>query len=258
MPRPAASSPPRPRLFRKSSAAYATGTIGFAGFEMPPSPSMPCCSPDMRRSLRLAGMAVAGGRRTSVGVADHVWAGRRATLDRVGAPWLPGYEHSSPVRIGNAAAGQFQLDVYGEVIDAMHESRKGGIERDEASWYLQRALLDFSGVGLAQAGPGDLGSPRAAPAVHPFEGHGLGRVRPRGPAARRARPRGARSSAGKRCGMRSTPRYLRTDGASASRPSRSPTARTNSTRPSCRCRLSAFCPPPTRASSQRLTRSAAS
>ena len=42
-------------------------------------------------------------------------------------PWLPGYEDSRPVRIGNAAHGQLQLDVFGEVMDALHQARKGGL-----------------------------------------------------------------------------------------------------------------------------------
>ena len=59
------------------------------------------------------------------------------------ADWLPGYENSAPVRIGNAAAGQLQLDVYGEVIDALQLSCKSGLHDDEHTWGLQKALLGF-------------------------------------------------------------------------------------------------------------------
>jgi GH15 family glucan-1,4-alpha-glucosidase len=56
--------------------------------------------------------------------------------------WLPGYEDSRPVRIGNAAVGQFQLDVYGEVMHTLHVARVAGIPPDAASWALQRHLLE--------------------------------------------------------------------------------------------------------------------
>jgi len=58
-------------------------------------------------------------------------------------PWLPGYEGSLPVRIGNEAARQLQLDVYGEVMDAMHVARRSGLESSEDSWRLQDALMRF-------------------------------------------------------------------------------------------------------------------
>ncbi|HLJ92729.1 MAG TPA: glycoside hydrolase family 15 protein [Gemmataceae bacterium] len=57
--------------------------------------------------------------------------------------WLPGYEGSRPVRIGNAASGQFQLDVYGEVLDALYQARVAGLEADEAGWRFGEAILEF-------------------------------------------------------------------------------------------------------------------
>ena len=59
------------------------------------------------------------------------------------ADWLPGYD-GNPVRIGNAAAEQFQLDVYGEVMDALHQARLAGLKRDDPSWALQVQLSGSS------------------------------------------------------------------------------------------------------------------
>ncbi len=57
--------------------------------------------------------------------------------------WLPGYEESHPVRIGNAAHEQFQLDVYGEVIDTLYVAGRHGLRADDDAWKVQGALLDF-------------------------------------------------------------------------------------------------------------------
>ncbi len=57
--------------------------------------------------------------------------------------WLEGYEGSTPVRVGNAASGQFQLDVWGEVLDGLHWARAAGLAADASAWDVQRALLDF-------------------------------------------------------------------------------------------------------------------
>ena len=56
-------------------------------------------------------------------------------------PWLPGYERSSPVRIGNAAHTQLQIDVYGEVMDALYQGRRGGLPASTEAWRLAQALV---------------------------------------------------------------------------------------------------------------------
>jgi GH15 family glucan-1,4-alpha-glucosidase len=58
-------------------------------------------------------------------------------------PWLPGYEGSRPVRIGNAAHAQLQLDIFGEVMDTLHQARRGGLAASESGWALQLALLRY-------------------------------------------------------------------------------------------------------------------
>ena len=71
------------------------------------------------------------------GVAGERW------LPEVTVPWLPGYENSSPVRVGNAAHGQLQLDIFGEIADAMFQARKGGMEPSERAQAVRRHVLDY-------------------------------------------------------------------------------------------------------------------
>jgi GH15 family glucan-1,4-alpha-glucosidase len=86
------------------------------------------------------GRAVAGDPR-DVQIMYGVAGERR--LAEWEADWLSGYEGSAPVRIGNAAVNQRQLDVYGEVIDALTLGGRSGVKGDRHSWSLQRALLKF-------------------------------------------------------------------------------------------------------------------
>ena len=64
-------------------------------------------------------------------------------LDEYEIPWLPGYKGAAPVHIGNAASRQFQLDVYGEVMDSLHLAHAAGIKADPAVWGFLLALLKF-------------------------------------------------------------------------------------------------------------------
>jgi GH15 family glucan-1,4-alpha-glucosidase len=68
-------------------------------------------------------------------------AGERR-LTEWSTPWLPGYENSAPVRIGNAAHSQLQLDVFGEIMDVHHQARRSGLSTNESGWAAQLAFLD--------------------------------------------------------------------------------------------------------------------
>ena len=107
-------------------------------------------------------------------------AGERR-LDEYELPWLAGYEGSTPVRVGNAASGQLQLDVYGEVLDAMYQARRLGMAPDDNGWNLERALVEHLETIWRPARRGDLGGTGRPQALHGLESHGLGGLRPRHP-----------------------------------------------------------------------------
>ena len=88
--------------------------------------------------------------RAAAGSADDLQimyglAGERRLPEWI-ADWLPGFRGSGPVRIGNGAHSQRQLDVYGEVMSLFHQARKGGVPENEQGWALQRAMLAHLGT----------------------------------------------------------------------------------------------------------------
>ena len=154
----------------------------------------------LRRGAGLARLAAARGRGQPGADADHVWHRRRAAPDRMGGAWLPGYEGRRPVRIGNAAHGQFQLDVFGEVMDALHQAPArrarrranpaGTCSRRCSNIWRQIWRKPDEGIWEVRGG---------SAALHLFQGDGLGRVRPGDQERGGVRAATARSIAGATC-----------------------------------------------------------
>jgi len=80
-------------------------------------------------------------------------AGERR-LTELQLPWLSGYEGSQPVRIGNGASNQLQLDVYGEVVEALYRARARGLEPSDDSWRLTSKIIDWLESGWRQEDEG--------------------------------------------------------------------------------------------------------
>ncbi|MEU7914225.1 glycoside hydrolase family 15 protein [Microbispora bryophytorum] len=93
---------------------------------------------DAWRSWLLRAIA---GRPEDVQVLYGVAGERR--LPEMTLDWLSGYENSTPVRIGNGAATQLQLDIYGEFVDALYQARKQGMPPDDHAWALVTKIMEF-------------------------------------------------------------------------------------------------------------------
>lgn len=87
---------------------------------------------DEARAWRDWQLRAAAGSSTNIqimyGAAGERWLAEREV------PWLKGYETSKPVRVGNVAVDQLQLDVFGEVMDALHQGRAGELQNLAAAW----------------------------------------------------------------------------------------------------------------------------
>ncbi|NJN53132.1 MAG: hypothetical protein HC809_16620 [Gammaproteobacteria bacterium] len=75
-------------------------------------------------------------------------AGERRIEERE-IDWLPGFLDSRPVRVGNAASHQLQLDIYGEVLDAAYQTLCYGVERSDDGWAMLRHMSQLAGRRLA-------------------------------------------------------------------------------------------------------------
>jgi GH15 family glucan-1,4-alpha-glucosidase len=96
---------------------------------------------DEARAWREWLFRAAAGRPVDLQIMYGVAGERR--LAEYEAEWLPGYEGSTPVRVGNAASEQMQLDVYGEIVDAFTTARAHGLEASDHAWQLSVNLLEF-------------------------------------------------------------------------------------------------------------------
>ncbi|UPJ64183.1 glycoside hydrolase family 15 protein [Bradyrhizobium sp. 191] len=85
-------------------------------------------------------LRAAAGSPANMQIMYGIWGQRRLLEWEAG--WLGGYEGAQPVRVGNAAHAQLQLDVYGELIDAFHQSRMAKLQLDDETWALECAVLN--------------------------------------------------------------------------------------------------------------------
>jgi GH15 family glucan-1,4-alpha-glucosidase len=126
-------------------------------------------------------LRAAAGRPQDLSIVFGLRGERRLT--ELELPWLKGYEGSAPVRTGNAACEQFQLDVYGELMDTLHLAQESGLARQDNAWALQRVLLDFLETAWHKPDKGIWEARSRAP-LHLLEGDGLDCIRSRDPGGR--------------------------------------------------------------------------
>ena len=134
----------------------------------------------LRGGAGLARLAAARRGRQPVADADHVRHCRRAAADRMGGA-VACRATRTQRRFASATPphNQLQLDVYGELMDALHQARRGGLPQSDAGWELAAGAAGASGKDLGRARRTASGRCAAAAALHILQSDGLGRLRPR-------------------------------------------------------------------------------
>ena len=139
----AASSPRRRRRCPSRSAAHATGTTATAGYGTPPSRCRHCSPPATSTRPRHGGSgSCAQWPATRPTCRSCTASTAPDACPKRNCPGSPGTRQSRPVRTGNAASDQLQLDVWGETLDGLALARNAGISAHDDAWDLQTALMD--------------------------------------------------------------------------------------------------------------------
>ena len=135
--------PEIPQVDPELALSATTGITATAGSVTPPTRCRRCSRPASGARPARGASGCCGPSRASRRHCRSctAWTARR--LPEAELPWLDGYQGSSPVRTGNAASDQLQLDVWGETLDALFLARQVGLPADPDAWALQVALMNY-------------------------------------------------------------------------------------------------------------------
>ena len=182
----------RPPGCPSRSAASATGTTATPGSATPRSRSTPCWAsatprrpPPSDAGCAIGSRAARPGSATPLAIMYRV-DGSSDLVEETLDHW-EGYRGSFPVRIGNGAAEQLQLDIYGEAMDAIHHGARNGLGVADAGWTAAVRPARLGGRQLGPARRRGVGDPGRPPALRLRPAHVLGGARSRRPTGRRAR-----------------------------------------------------------------------